>query len=114
MSVKIIHMASRGGDTGIKKPAAASRVERESGGGRWLVADEGSPRVGLPEKKQVARLSHDIRTQLYIIIGFAELMLEEIPGKINDEQRRNLKDVLNSGRRLQELLQDIVAQSESK
>jgi signal transduction histidine kinase len=56
-------------------------------------------------------LSHDIRTQLYIIIGFAELMLEEIPGKINDEQRRNLKDVLKSGRRLRDLLQDIVALS---
>jgi len=89
-------------------------VERESGHGKWLVADEGSPRVSLPDNRQVARLSHDIRTQLYIIIGFAELMLEEIPGKLNDEQRRNLNDVLNSGKRLQELLQDIVTQSESK
>jgi signal transduction histidine kinase len=65
-----------------------------------------------PEKSEsVSKLSHDIRTQLYIIIGFAELMLQEIPGKINEEQRRNLRDVLNSGKRLQDLLQHIVAQT---
>jgi signal transduction histidine kinase len=56
----------------------------------------------------VQKLSHDIRTQLYIIIGFAELMLDEIPGKINDEQRRNLNDVLASGKRLFELLNGII------
>jgi len=61
-----------------------------------------------------SRLAHDIRNQLYIIVGFAELMLQEIPGKINEEQRRNLNDVLNSGRRLQELLRDIVAWSGGK
>ena len=68
-----------------------------------------------PEKPgSFSKLSHDIRTQLYIIIGFAELMLMEIPGKLNEEQRRNLKDVLNSGRRLQDLLHDIVARSGDK
>jgi len=92
MSVKIAQMTYKaGGGTAIKKSGAAS------------------PRLGSPGDRSVARLSHDIRTQLYIIIGFAELMLEEIPGKINQEQRRNLSDVLNSGRRLQELLRDIVA-----
>jgi signal transduction histidine kinase len=59
----------------------------------------------------VDRLSHDIRTQLYIIIGFTELMLEGTPGKINDRQRRNLNDVLKSGRRLLDLLQGVVAPS---
>jgi len=38
-------------------------------------------------------------------------MLEEVPGKINDEQRRNLNDVLTSRPRLQDLLKDIVASS---
>jgi hypothetical protein len=41
-------------------------------------------------------------------------MLEEIPGKISDEQRRNLNDVLTSGKRLLGLLQDIVDRSANK
>jgi signal transduction histidine kinase len=78
------------------------------------VAPEWSRGVNLPEKKSAAGFSHDMRTQLYIIIGFAELMLEEIPGKINEAQRRNLNDVLNSGRRLLDLLHDIVMPSGGK
>jgi signal transduction histidine kinase len=56
------------------------------------------------------KMSHDFRTPLNIIIGFAELMLDEVPGKINDEQRRSLTDILNSGRRLLGLLHDYLEQ----
>jgi len=82
--------------------------------GRWPVVEGGACKIDPGESMPASKLSHDIRNQLYIIIGFAELMLREIPGKINEEQRRNLNDVLNSGRRLQELLQDIVARSGGK
>jgi|GEM_PF-3427241 len=76
---------------------------------RWRLVDDNF--VSHPRKSEsLTRLSHDIRTQLYIIIGYAELMLEEIPGKINDAQRHNLNDVLNSGRRLQTLLEKMVGQ----
>jgi signal transduction histidine kinase len=99
---------------GLKKPSVESTESRESSDRRWLVVDEGAPKGNLRKSEPIAKLSHDIRTQLYIIIGFAELMLEEIPGKINDDQRRNLNDVLNSGKRLVDLLNDIVVRSESK
>lgn len=114
ISVKITLVSYKVRDIGTKKSNVESRANRPSGGGRSPAADEGASRGNLTENRPVARLSHDIRTQLYIIIGFAELMLDEIPGKINDEQRRNLNDVLNSGKRLLDLLHDIVAQSESK
>jgi hypothetical protein len=80
----------------------------------WHLVDRSSYQVAPVRPDAVSKLSHDIRTQLYIIIGFAELMLEEIPGKINAEQRRNLNDVLNSGKRLLELLQNIVVKPENK
>ncbi len=80
----------------------------------WRLVDRSSYQVTPAKPDAVSKLSHDIRTQLYIIIGFAELMLAEIPGKINDEQRRNLNDVLNSGKRLLDLLQDIMAKSENR
>jgi protein-histidine pros-kinase len=97
-----------------RKKAIVSPGTRERTGGT-LPHVNNSPAQAAPEKLvSLSKLSHDIRTQLYIIIGFAELMLMEIPGKINEEQRRNLKDVLDSGRRLQNLLQDIVTRSGDK
>jgi signal transduction histidine kinase len=53
--------------------------------------------------------SHALRTPLNIIIGFSELMLDEVTGKINEEQRQNLTDILSNGRRLLELIDDILA-----
>ena len=47
-----------------------------------------------------AHHSHEIRKLLHAIIGFAELMLDEVPGKINEEQRQCLIDILSSSRRL--------------
>lgn len=91
----------------LKKTGGKHSVIRSSSGSRWPAAGGGSARAS-GKSASISKLSHDIRTQLYIIIGFAELMLEEVPGKINEEQRRNLNDVLTSGKRLQALLNDIV------
>jgi signal transduction histidine kinase len=60
--------------------------------------------TGLGESRSLPGLTHDIRAQLNIILGFTQLMLDEVPGKINEAQRRGLNDVLNSGKRLLELL----------
>ena len=52
----------------------------------------------------LSEMSHDFRTPLNIIIGFAELMLDEVPGKINEEQRRALNDILSSAKRLLDIV----------
>jgi light-regulated signal transduction histidine kinase (bacteriophytochrome) len=96
------------------KKAAEPSGTRKKPVEHWRLVDRDSYRVAPAEPASVSKISHDIRTQLYIIIGFAELMLEEIPGKISDEQRRNLNDVLTSGKRLLGLLQDIVDRSANK
>jgi signal transduction histidine kinase len=56
--------------------------------------------------ERLEKISHDFRTPLNIIIGFSELLLDEVPGKINDEQRRSLDDILNSAQRLLSLVND--------
>jgi signal transduction histidine kinase len=53
---------------------------------------------------RIEQISHDFRAPLNVIIGFTQLLLDESPGKINEEQRRNLNDILNSAGRLLELV----------
>jgi len=56
----------------------------------------------------LAHMSHELRTPLNVIIGFSELLLDEVPGKINEEQRRCLNDVLSGGNNLLNLINDIL------
>jgi signal transduction histidine kinase len=58
-----------------------------------------------PEYKDY--LYHEFRKLLNIIIGFTELLLDKAPGKINEEQRRSLNDILDSGRRLLDLVNEV-------
>jgi signal transduction histidine kinase len=57
------------------------------------------------------QISHDFRTPLNIISGFAELLLDEVPGKINEEQRRSLNDILSSSQRLLKLVDEMFSPS---
>ncbi|MDD4859123.1 MAG: ATP-binding protein [Dehalococcoidales bacterium] len=56
----------------------------------------------------LAHMSHELRTPLNVIIGFSELMLDEVPGKINGEQRQCLTDIMEGGRHLLGLINDIL------
>ncbi len=56
----------------------------------------------------LANMSHELRTPLNVIIGFSELMIDEVPGKINDEQRQSLGDILSGGQHLLNLINDVL------
>ncbi|MFC1941674.1 ATP-binding protein [Chloroflexota bacterium] len=56
----------------------------------------------------MANMSHELRTPLNAVIGFSELMLDEVPGKINEEQRQSLDDILSGGKHLLDLINDIL------
>lgn len=56
--------------------------------------------------------SHDLRSPLNVIIGFTELLLDQVPGKINEEQRQALNDILASSRHLQNVIDDILGRLE--
>lgn len=53
-----------------------------------------------------SKMSHDFRAGLNIIIGFTELMLDEVPGRINQQQRYSLNDIYASSQRLLELVNE--------
>jgi signal transduction histidine kinase len=56
----------------------------------------------------VANMSHELRTPLNAIIGFSELLQLQIPGELNEQQRAYVDDVIESGRHLLALINDIL------
>jgi signal transduction histidine kinase len=56
----------------------------------------------------IASMSHELRTPLNSIIGFSDLLLESIPGKINEQQRDNLERIQRAGSHLLELITDVI------
>lgn len=56
----------------------------------------------------LAHMSHELRTPLNVIIGFSELMLDQVPGEINSEQKQCLNDILSASKHLLGLINDIL------
>jgi signal transduction histidine kinase len=56
----------------------------------------------------LANMSHELRTPLNAIIGFSEVLAEGMFGEVNDKQAEYLRDILESGRHLLSLINDIL------
>jgi PAS domain S-box-containing protein len=56
----------------------------------------------------IASMSHELRTPLNSILGFTGILLQEMAGPLNDEQKRQLDMVNQSGKHLFALITDII------
>jgi two-component system, NtrC family, sensor kinase len=56
----------------------------------------------------LANMSHELRTPLNAVIGFSEVLAEGMFGEINEKQTEYLQDILESGRHLLSLINDIL------
>jgi GAF domain-containing protein len=56
----------------------------------------------------LANMSHELRTPMNAILGFSEVLAEGMFGEINDKQAEYLRDILESGRHLLSLINDIL------
>ncbi len=56
----------------------------------------------------LASMSHELRTPLNAVIGFSEVLLDQLFGEVNDRQAEYLRDIRNSGTHLLELLNEIL------
>ena len=57
----------------------------------------------------VEKTFHDFRSSLNIIIGYSELMLDDMLGRMTEEQRDGMKDILTSSRHLLDIVNDITS-----
>ena len=58
--------------------------------------------------KFLSMMSHELRTPLQAIAGYCELLLQEVSGPLNDEQRTDLRAVQGASDELVRLLNDIL------
>ncbi len=56
----------------------------------------------------LASMSHELRTPLHTVIGFADLLAEELKGALNADQRRFVGHIQRDSRHLLELINDVL------
>ncbi len=56
----------------------------------------------------MSNMSHELRTPLNAVIGFAEVLTERMFGELNDKQMEYVHDIMESGRHLLSLINDIL------
>lgn len=56
----------------------------------------------------IAAVSHELRSPLNAILGFADLLLQEIDGPLDEESRDDIDQIRSSGQHLLELINDIL------
>ncbi|HVR62784.1 MAG TPA: ATP-binding protein [Polyangia bacterium] len=82
--------------------------ERERAQRELHLAKEAADTASQAKSGFLASMSHELRTPLNAVIGFSELLEQEIFGPLNDKQRSYVGNVLISGRHLLGLVNDIL------
>lgn len=56
----------------------------------------------------LANMSHELRSPLHTVIGFAELLTEEIEGQLNEKQKRFIRHIHDDSLHLLDLINDLL------
>ena len=71
-------------------------------------AKEAAEAANVAKSQFLANISHELRTPLNAIIGFSEMIDQDLAGPVQPKQREYTKIVLQSGRHLLEVINDIL------
>ncbi|GFO61463.1 hypothetical protein GMST_37880 [Geomonas silvestris] len=65
-------------------------------------------KTSLTKSDFLANMSHELRTPLNSVIGFSEVLQDQLFGAINDKQQEYVNNIITSGRHLLSLINDIL------
>ena len=92
----------------LEKRVADRTEELILANGALLEAKEAAESADRLKSAFLATMSHELRTPLNSIIGFTGILLQGLPGPLNDEQRKQLDIVRDSARHLLGLINDVL------
>lgn len=64
------------------------------------------------KSRLLANISHDMRTPLGAIIGYGEMLLDEVFGSLNTEQQEKIREMIQSAERLNTMITNLLHQAE--
>ena len=85
-----------------------ARAELEQRAGELEQANEQMRKLNRLKSQFLANMSHELRTPLNSIIGFSEVLADDLPGSLNAEQAEYVQDIMESGRHLLALINDVL------
>lgn len=56
----------------------------------------------------LASMNHELRTPLNVVIGFSEVLSERMFGELNEKQKKCVENIMDAGKRLLSLINDIL------
>jgi signal transduction histidine kinase len=83
-------------------------VEQRSAAAELGRVNEQLARASQAKSEFLANMSHELRTPMNAILGFSEMMLDELYGAVPDELKEPLTDIQVNGRHLLRLINDVL------
>jgi len=84
---------------------------REHGTRRLSLAQSAKERAQRDDQFRttaLTSLSHELRTPLNAVLGFADVLLNDIDGPLSEAQREDVEVIRNAGRHLNDLFNDVI------
>lgn len=64
--------------------------------------------VGKLKAEFLANMSHELRTPLNSIIGFSQMLQDQVIGELNEQQKRYIGYIIGGGKNLEQMINDIL------